>query len=314
MSLLYKKGGPAKEEDKSLLYEGSDTRPESIYNPDGLRTWVDQTEKSFTNPTTGKLYDENSPEGKELVSGLWGNLGMKVQSGKPFLGKENFQDTAWSAATVSNLVFNLTGKDKKSLTSFKPSLRHSDYINEAFKTSSNDKNKYNLYSATPLQSADDGSYTQFNVGDILFKGSKGSDMDTRNWENKQFSDKAARDKRNNSHTDIITEKGVDDESSYYLTTGGNRGNKGGSGVSGGTFKTTKEYYNPETGQLLKDIYKGGMIFNKNYKEAERKDVEKVSKRSIKNIETKPIANSTQLVDTLKYAEDKPAAFMKQLGL
>jgi hypothetical protein len=66
-----------------------------------------------------------------------------------------------------------------------------------------------------------------------------------------------------SHGDIITGKGEDKKGSYYTMSGGNRRNPSGIGE---TFRSTRAYYNPETGQLSKNYYKGALKLNKELRE------------------------------------------------
>ena len=122
---------------------------------------------------------------------------------------------AWSAITISNAVMAGSGasnRDEIRAKGFNPSKGHSYYISDAFKTSKNPNYKYNKYKAEKLS----GTY---NIGDILVKGRKPKEgIDTSKWSYEDFKSHAP---GYASHTDIIVDKGTDDNGEYIVVAGGN---------------------------------------------------------------------------------------------
>jgi hypothetical protein len=261
----------------------------NFYQPDKLASWLVETNKKFRDEAGNPVW-ESDPIAQDSIQNLWSNLGYQRD-------KEDYT-IPWSAATVSNLVLALSGGDKERLKNFKPSESHSDYIMDAFKAKKNPNYQYNLYQAEKLNESDEEGnvkHKKLEIGDILFKGRTTS----ANW---SFEDFEKRTKNYPSHTDMITGKGKDSKGYYYTVTGGNRGTSKSEldrmgvdydyddatdtpspGSLGGVFRSSKVYYNPETGELKNKKYKGVLSFNDFHKE--QKEMERMDSKPIAEIDT-----------------------------
>lgn len=219
----------------------------NFFRAEDLTNWVNDSTLNFTDDK-GNFLDENDPKAVNAITAYWKNIGINSDDSK--FGSSPIQDTAWSAATISNAVMALTGKTAEELKKdrkFRPSAKHSIYINDGIKNVLGKGTKFDLYAAKEL----DGSIRE--VGDILFKGRKNQ----AHWTYRDFVNAVNTDDYGyDSHSDIITGKGKDDKGTYYTIAGGNVGN---------TLNISKVYYDPKTGELKDGGYKGVLEFNKDYK-------------------------------------------------
>ena len=170
----------------------------------------------LTDPMTQQPLSEDHPLAKEYIEDdLFASVGYDGDSSKD----------AWSAATVSNLA-------KAFDPTFEGSARHSDYIRRGFQNEG----------PVGYKSEKAKRRTDYQVGDILFKGRKDADGNPigpqtfsqfeKDAEGKgKFGDKSGY----GSHSDIITGTGVDEKGKYYEVQGGNVGDK----------LMTKRYYAKE---------------------------------------------------------------------
>jgi len=195
----------------------SDKFKGSLYaDPRGLKKWVKSTQSKFIDK--GKYLAETSDTASTAVMDMWGKMGYPKDStffkedGKAV--DDPVKKNPWSAAYVSNAVMNMFDTDKKGLKKmgFRPDIRHSTYIGDAFKSSKDPGYEYNLYKAQPIE---EGS--TYDVGDILFSGRGESSK----W---KYEDFAKAGSKYQSHSAIITDKGKDSKGEYVIVTGGNESN------------------------------------------------------------------------------------------
>jgi hypothetical protein len=265
------------------------------YNVDNLTKYIKNTAKEFSDKEGLPLWESNTVA-QDSIKKLWSNIGFERDASE--------YDVPWSAATVSNLVLALSNKDKSELKNFRTSSSHSSYIKDAFKAKNDPDFQYNMYKANKLSEINKEGvpeYKKFDVGDILFRGS--SVGTTKNWDFDKF---AGDEEGNNysSHTDMITGKGKDSKGHFYEVTGGNRGTSRSEldrlGVDydddpetdspspdslGGVFRTSKVYYNPETGQLKKNKYKGVLTYNNFLKERDNLVLDPAVPKELRAVET-----------------------------
>tara|TARA_R100001015_G_C4627118_1_gene186475 strand:+ start:1039 stop:1749 length:711 start_codon:yes stop_codon:yes gene_type:complete len=160
----------------------------------------------LTDPMTQQPLSEDHPLAKEYIEdNLFASVGYDGDS----------SEDAWSAATVSNLA-------KAFDPTFEGSARHSDYIRRGFQNEG----------PVGYKSEKAKRRTDYQVGDILFKGRKDEDGNPIGPQTFSQFEKDAEGKGKygdkggyGSHSDIITGTGVDEKGKYYEVQGGNIGDK-----------------------------------------------------------------------------------------
>lgn len=128
--------------------------------------------------------------------------------------------TAWSAATTSYLLSQYLGAETPQEMrdrGFRPNAAHYLYINDAFKTSQDPNYAYNAYKAKELPK----NFEDVKIGDLFFRGYD----ETANKNFNGFEKLSEKNGYYPSHTDLVVDKGKDENGEYVVLAGGNVGNK-----------------------------------------------------------------------------------------